>query len=31
MPVLEMTADAWAGLGGAVVGSLAGLALPKRS
>ena len=31
MPVLEVTADAWAGLGGAVVGSLAGLALPKRS
>jgi membrane associated rhomboid family serine protease/DNA-directed RNA polymerase subunit RPC12/RpoP len=31
MPVLELTADAWAGLGGAVVGSLAGIALPKRS
>ena len=31
MPVLETTADAWAGLGGAVVGSIAGLLLPKRS
>ncbi len=31
MPVLELTADAWAGLGGAVVGSLAGLLLPKRA
>ena len=30
MPVLETTADAWAGLGGAAVGSLAGLLLPKR-
>ena len=31
MPVLETTADAWAGLGGAVVGCLAGLLLPQRS
>jgi membrane associated rhomboid family serine protease len=31
MPVLEPTADPWAGLGGAVVGSLAGLLLPQRA
>jgi membrane associated rhomboid family serine protease len=31
MPVLEVTADAWAGLAGAAVGSIAGLLLPKRS
>jgi membrane associated rhomboid family serine protease len=31
MPILETTADAWAGLGGAVVGCLAGLLLPQRS
>ena len=30
MPVLEVTADAWAGLAGAVVGSIVGLLLPKR-
>ena len=30
MPLLEVTADAWAGLGGAVVGSIVGLLLPKR-
>ena len=30
MPLLEVTADAWAGLAGAAVGSLAGLLLPKR-
>jgi membrane associated rhomboid family serine protease len=30
MPVLEPSADAWAGLTGAVVGSLAGLLLPQR-
>jgi membrane associated rhomboid family serine protease len=31
MPVLETTADAWAGLAGAVTGSIAGLLLPKRA
>jgi membrane associated rhomboid family serine protease len=31
MPVLEPSADAWAALGGAVVGSLAGLLLPQRA
>jgi membrane associated rhomboid family serine protease len=31
MPLLETTADAWAGLGGAAVGSLAGLMLPQRN
>ena len=31
MPVLEVTADAWAGLAGAAVGSVAGLLLPKRA
>jgi membrane associated rhomboid family serine protease len=31
MPLLEQTADAWAGLAGAVVGGLAGLLLPRRS
>ncbi len=31
MPVLELTADAWAGLAGAVTGTIAGLLLPKRS
>jgi len=30
MPLLELTADAWAGLAGAVVGTIAGLLLPKR-
>src|SRR3972149_539539 len=30
MPLLETTADAWAGLGGAAVGLLAGLLLPQR-
>ena len=30
MPLLEVTADAWAGLAGAAVGSVAGLLLPKR-
>ena len=30
MPLLETTADAWAGLGGAAVGSLVGLLLPQR-
>ena len=31
MPLLETTADAWAGLGGAAVGSLVGLMLPQRN
>ena len=31
MPILEVTAEAWAGLAGAAVGTLAGLALPRRS
>jgi len=31
MPILELTADPWAGLTGAVVGSLAGLLLPRRA
>ena len=31
MPVLELTADPWAGLVGAIVGGLAGLLLPKRN
>jgi membrane associated rhomboid family serine protease len=31
MPVLEATADPWAGLAGAAVGTLAGLLLPRRS
>ena len=31
MPLLELTADAWAGLAGAAVGGIAGLLLPKRS
>ena len=31
MPLLELTADAWAGLVGAVTGTVAGLLLPKRS
>ena len=31
MPLLELTADAWAGLAGAVLGCLVGLLLPKRS
>jgi membrane associated rhomboid family serine protease len=31
MPILETTADAWAGLTGAVVGTLTGLLLPKRA
>jgi membrane associated rhomboid family serine protease len=31
MPILEPTADAWAGLAGAVVGSIAGLLLPRRA
>jgi membrane associated rhomboid family serine protease len=30
MPVLEVTADAWAGLAGAVLGCIAGALLPKR-
>jgi membrane associated rhomboid family serine protease len=30
MPLLELTADAWAGLTGAVLGTLVGLVLPKR-
>ena len=30
MPLLELTADAWAGLTGAVVGCVAGFLLPKR-
>jgi membrane associated rhomboid family serine protease len=30
MPLLETTADGWAGAGGAAVGALAGLALPQR-
>ena len=29
MPLLEVTADAWAGLAGAAVGALAGLLLPE--
>jgi membrane associated rhomboid family serine protease len=31
MPVLELTADPWAGLAGAVVGALTGLLLPQRN
>jgi membrane associated rhomboid family serine protease len=31
MPILEPTADAWAGLAGAAVGSVAGLLLPRRA
>lgn len=31
MPLLETTADAWAGLAGAVVGSVAGFLLPRRA
>jgi hypothetical protein len=31
MPVLEVTADAFAALAGVVVGSIAGLLLPKRA
>ena len=31
MPILEVTADAWAGLAGAAVGTVAGLLLPKRA
>ena len=31
MPLLELTAEAWAGLAGVAVGGLAGLVLPKRS
>lgn len=31
MPLLELSADAWAGLAGAVTGTIAGLLLPKRS
>jgi membrane associated rhomboid family serine protease len=31
MPLLEITADAWAGLAGAAVGAIAGLLLPKRA
>jgi membrane associated rhomboid family serine protease len=31
MPLLEVTADVWAGLTGAVVGCVAGLLLPKRA
>lgn len=31
MPILETTADPWAGLAGAAVGTLAGLLLPQRS
>ena len=31
MPLLEVTADAWAGLAGALVGCVAGLLLPKRA
>ena len=31
MPILETTADPWAGLAGGVVGGLAGLLLPQRS
>jgi membrane associated rhomboid family serine protease len=31
MPVLELTADPWAGLAGAAVGAVAGLLLPRRS
>jgi membrane associated rhomboid family serine protease len=31
MPVLELSADAFAGLAGAVVGTVAGLLLPKRA
>ncbi|MGH2978385.1 MAG: rhomboid family intramembrane serine protease [Solirubrobacterales bacterium] len=31
MPILEQTADPWAGLAGAAVGSLAGLLLPRRA
>jgi membrane associated rhomboid family serine protease len=31
MPILELTADAWAGLAGAVVGAVAGLLLPRRA
>jgi membrane associated rhomboid family serine protease len=31
MPLLEVTADAWAGLAGAAVGAIAGLLLPKRA
>jgi membrane associated rhomboid family serine protease len=31
MPLLETTADAWAGLAGAVVGSVAGFMLPRRA
>jgi hypothetical protein len=30
MPLLEPTASAWAGLGGALTGGLLGLALPAR-
>jgi membrane associated rhomboid family serine protease len=30
MPLLETTADAWVGLGGAATGALIGLALPQR-
>jgi membrane associated rhomboid family serine protease len=30
MPLLELTADPWAGLGGAVSGCIAGLLLPQR-
>jgi membrane associated rhomboid family serine protease len=30
MPLLELTADAWAGLAGAVTGCVAGLLLPQR-
>jgi membrane associated rhomboid family serine protease len=31
MPILEPTADAWAGLAGAAVGALAGILLPRRA
>jgi membrane associated rhomboid family serine protease len=31
MPILETTADAWASLAGAAVGSVAGLLLPRRA
>jgi membrane associated rhomboid family serine protease len=31
MPILELTADPWAGLTGAVAGAIAGLLLPQRS
>jgi hypothetical protein len=31
MPLLDTTANAWTGLGGAALGCLVGLALPERA